>query len=243
MKRFLQDKLEMLSVEVDRKMIDQFNQFYDLIVEWNKVMNLTAITDYKDVVEKHFLDSLSIERILKLDDIKAVMDVGTGAGFPGMPLKIIYPELKITLLDSLNKRVKFLNEVIRQLELKNIDAIHGRAEDIGKNENYREKYDLCVSRAVANLATLSEYCMPFVKVGGVFVSYKSGDIDEEVLKSKKAISLFGGKIDEVVKFQLPGTDINRAFVKIKKIKGTPKKYPRKSGIPSKEPLYGEERSN
>jgi 16S rRNA (guanine(527)-N(7))-methyltransferase GidB len=243
MKRFLQDKLEMLSVEVDRKKIDQFNQFYDLIVEWNKVMNLTAITDYKDVVEKHFLDSLSIERILKLDDIKAVMDVGTGAGFPGMPLKIIYPELKITLLDSLNKRVKFLNEVIRQLELKNIDAIHGRAEDIGKNENYREKYDLCVSRAVANLATLSEYCMPFVRVGGVFVSYKSGDIDEEVLKSKKAISLFGGKIDEVVKFQLPGTDINRAFVKIKKIKGTPKKYPRKSGIPSKEPLYGEERSN
>ncbi|MEY8430349.1 16S rRNA (guanine(527)-N(7))-methyltransferase RsmG [Lachnospiraceae bacterium 48-42] len=243
MKRFLQDKLEMLSVEVDRKKIDQFNQFYDLIVEWNNVMNLTAITDYKDVVEKHFLDSLSIERILKLDDIKAVMDVGTGAGFPGMPLKIIYPELKITLLDSLNKRVKFLNEVIRQLELKNIDAIHGRAEDIGKNENYREKYDLCVSRAVANLATLSEYCMPFVRVGGVFVSYKSGDIDEEVLKSKKAISLFGGKIDEVVKFQLPGTDINRAFVKIKKIKGTPKKYPRKSGIPSKEPLYGEERSN
>lgn len=243
MKRFLQDKLEMLSVEVDRKKIDQFNQFYDLIVEWNKVMNLTAITDYKDVVEKHFLDSLSVERILKLDDIKAVMDVGTGAGFPGMPLKIIYPDLKITLLDSLNKRVRFLNEVIRQLELKNIDAIHGRAEDIGKNENYREKYDLCVSRAVANLATLSEYCMPFVKVGGVFVSYKSGDIDEEVLKSKKAISLFGGKIDEVVKFQLPGTDINRAFVKIKKIKGTPKKYPRKSGIPSKEPLYGEERSN
>lgn len=243
MKRFLQDKLEMLSVEVDRKKIDQFNQFYDLIVEWNKVMNLTAITDYKDVVEKHFLDSLSIERILKLDDIKAVMDVGTGAGFPGMPLKIIYPDLKITLLDSLNKRVRFLNEVIRQLELKNIDAIHGRAEDIGKNENYREKYDLCVSRAVANLATLSEYCMPFVRVGGVFVSYKSGDIDEEVLKSKKAISLFGGKIDEVVKFQLPGTDINRAFVKIKKIKGTPKKYPRKSGIPSKEPLYGEERSN
>ena len=243
MKRFLRDKLEMLSVEVDRKKIDQFNQFYDLIVEWNNVMNLTAITDYKDVVEKHFLDSLSIERILKLDDIKAVMDVGTGAGFPGMPLKIIYPELKITLLDSLSKRVKFLNEVIRQLELKNIDAIHGRAEDIGKNENYREKYDLCVSRAVANLATLSEYCMPFVRVGGVFVSYKSGDIDEEVLKSKKAISLFGGKIDEVVKFQLPGTDINRAFVKIKKIKGTPKKYPRKSGIPSKEPLYGEERSN
>ena len=238
MKRFLQDKLEMLSVEVNKEKIDQFNQFYDILVEWNKVMNLTAITDYKDVVEKHFLDSLSIERILKLDDIKAVMDVGTGAGFPGMPLKIIYPDLKITLLDSLNKRVKFLNEVIRQLELKNIDAIHGRAEDIGKNENYREKYDLCVSRAVANLATLSEYCMPFVKVGGVFVSYKSGDIDEEVLKSKKAVSLFGGKIEDVVKFQLPGTDINRAFVKIKKIKEMQKKYPRKSGIPSKEPLYG-----
>lgn len=238
MERFLQEKLGMLSVEVNKEKIDQFNQFYDILVEWNKVMNLTAITDYKDVVEKHFLDSLSIERILNLDGIKTVMDVGTGAGFPGIPLKIIYPELKVTLLDSLNKRVKFLNEVIRQLELKNIDAIHGRAEDIGKNENYREKYDLCVSRAVANLATLSEYCMPFVKVGGVFVSYKSGDIDEEVLKSKKAVSLFGGKIEEVVKFQLPGTDINRAFVKIKKIKEMPRKYPRKSGIPSKEPLYG-----
>lgn len=238
MERFLQEKLGMLSVEVNKEKIDQFNQFYDILIEWNKVMNLTAITDYKDVVEKHFLDSLSIERILNLDGIKTVMDVGTGAGFPGIPLKIIYPELKVTLLDSLNKRVKFLNEVIRQLELKNIDAIHGRAEDIGKNENYREKYDLCVSRAVANLATLSEYCMPFVKVGGVFVSYKSGDIDEEVLKSKKAVSLFGGKIEEVVKFQLPGTDINRAFVKIKKIKELPRKYPRKSGIPSKEPLYG-----
>lgn len=238
MERFLQEKLGMLSVEVNKEKIDQFNQFYDILVEWNKVMNLTAITDYKDVVEKHFLDSLSIERILNLDGIKTVMDVGTGAGFPGIPLKIIYPELKVTLLDSLNKRVKFLNEVIRQLELKNIDAIHGRAEDIGKNENYREKYDLCVSRAVANLATLSEYCMPFVKVGGVFVSYKSGDIDEEVLKSKKAVSLFGGKIEDVVKFQLPGTDINRAFVKIKKIKEMPRKYPRKSGIPSKEPLYG-----
>lgn len=238
MERFLQEKLGMLSVEVNKEKIDQFNQFYDILVEWNKVMNLTAITDYKDVVEKHFLDSLSIERILNLDGIKTVMDVGTGAGFPGIPLKIIYPELKVTLLDSLNKRVKFLNEVIRQLELKNIDAIHGRAEDIGKNENYREKYDLCVSRAVANLATLSEYCMPFVKVGGVFVSYKSGDIDEEVLKSKKAVSLFGGKIEDVVKFQLPGTDINRAFVKIKKIKEMQKKYPRKSGIPSKEPLYG-----
>lgn len=238
MERFLQEKLGMLSVEVNKEKIDQFNQFYDILVEWNKVMNLTAITDYKDVVEKHFLDSLSIERILNLDGIKTVMDVGTGAGFPGIPLKIIYPELKVTLLDSLNKRVKFLNEVIRQLELKNIDAIHGRAEDIGKNENYREKYDLCVSRAVSNLATLSEYCMPFVKVGGVFVSYKSGDIDEEVLKSKKAVSLFGGKIEEVVKFQLPGTDINRAFVKIKKIKEMPRKYPRKSGIPSKEPLYG-----
>lgn len=238
MERFLQEKLGMLSVEVNKEKIDQFNQFYDILIEWNKVMNLTAITDYKDVVEKHFLDSLSIERILNLDGIKTVMDVGTGAGFPGIPLKIIYPELKVTLLDSLNKRVKFLNEVIRQLELKNIDAIHGRAEDIGKNENYREKYDLCVSRAVANLATLSEYCMPFVKVGGVFVSYKSGDIDEEVLKSKKAVSLFGGKIEDVVKFQLPGTDINRAFVKIKKIKEMPRKYPRKSGIPSKEPLYG-----
>ncbi len=238
MDNFLQNKLKILSAEVDKKKLDQLDQFYDILVEWNNVMNLTAITDYKDVIEKHFLDSLSIERVLKLNGIKTVMDVGTGAGFPGIPLKIIYPELQITLLDSLNKRVKFLNEVITQLQLENINAIHGRAEDMGKDENFRAKYDICVSRAVANLATLSEYCMPFVRVGGVFVSYKSGDVDEEVLKSKKAISLFGGKIEDIVKFQLPETDINRAFVKIKKMKETPKKYPRKSGIPSKEPLYG-----
>ena len=165
-----------------------------------------------------------------------MFDIGTGAGFPGIPLKIAFPHLEITLLDSLNKRIKFLNAVIDELGLDNIHTIHGRAEDFAKQENYREKYDLCVSRAVANLSTLSEYCLPYVAVDGMFVPYKSGDIEEELNNSKKAIQILGGKIENTFKFELPGTDIGRSFVKIKKVKNTAKKYPRKAGLPSKEPL-------
>lgn len=222
--------------DMEQKKQKQFNRFYELLVEWNKVMNLTAITEYDEVVEKHFIDSLSIEKAVDLNTIDTVIDVGTGAGFPGIPLKIAYPHLKITLLDSLNKRVKFLNSVISELQLENIEAIHGRAEDFAKKGEHREKYSLCVSRAVANLSTLSEYCLPYVKNGGLFIPYKSGNIDEELQNSKKAISILGGKIQDVIKFQLPGTDINRSFIKISKEKNTPKKYPRKAGLPSKEPL-------
>lgn len=236
MNQLLEIKLKELNIQINEIQKKQFDTFYSMLVEWNKVMNLTGITEYEEVIEKHFVDSLSIVNIFDLSEINTVIDVGTGAGFPGIPLKIAFPHLKITLLDSLNKRINFLDSVIDELKLDGIYTIHGRAEDFAKKDDYRERYDLCVSRAVANLSTLSEYCLPYIRVGGMFVSYKSGDVDDEVLESKKAISILGGKLDNVVKFQLPGTDINRSFIKIEKIKNTGKKYPRKAGLPSKEPL-------
>lgn len=236
MNNVLTEKVKELSIVLNDKQIQQFEQYYNILVEWNKVMNLTAITEYEEVVEKHFLDSLTIVYAINMEKIETLIDVGTGAGFPGIPLKIAFPHLKVTLLDSLNKRINFLNEVIDLLELDDIKAIHGRAEDYAKQAEYREQYDICVSRAVANLATLSEYCLPYVKVDGLFVPYKSGEIDEELKSSEKAVSILGGKVEEVVKFQLPGTDIGRSFVKIHKIKETKKKYPRKAGMPTKEPL-------
>lgn len=236
MNNVLTEKVKELSIVLNDKQIQQFEQYYNILVEWNKIMNLTAITEYEEVVEKHFLDSLTIVNAIHVEKIETLIDVGTGAGFPGIPLKIAFPHLKVTLLDSLNKRIKFLNEVINLLELNDIKAIHGRAEDYAKQAEYREQYDICVSRAVANLATLSEYCLPYVKVDGLFVPYKSGEIDEELKSSEKAVSILGGKVEEVVKFQLPGTDIGRSFVKIHKIKETKKKYPRKAGMPTKEPL-------
>lgn len=236
MNNVLTEKVKELSIVLNDKQIQQFEQYYNILVEWNKVMNLTAITEYEELVEKHFLDSLTIVNAIHVEKIETLIDVGTGAGFPGIPLKIAFPHLKVTLLDSLNKRIKFLNEVIDLLELNDIKAIHGRAEDYAKQAEYREQYDICVSRAVANLATLSEYCLPYVKVDGLFVPYKSGEIDEELKSSEKAVSILGGKVEEVVKFQLPGTDIGRSFVKIHKIKETKKKYPRKAGMPTKEPL-------
>lgn len=236
MSNVLTKKVKELSIVLNDKQIQQFEQYYNILVEWNKVMNLTAITEYEEVVEKHFLDSLTIVYAINMEKIETLIDVGTGAGFPGIPLKIAFPHLKVTLLDSLNKRIKFLNEVIDLLELDDIKAIHGRAEDYAKQAEYREQYDICVSRAVANLATLSEYCLPYVKVDGLFVPYKSGEIDEELKSSEKVVSILGGKVEEVVKFQLPGTDIGRSFVKIHKIKETKKKYPRKAGMPTKEPL-------
>ena len=236
MNNVLTEKVKELSIVLNDKQIQQFEQYYNILVEWNKVMNLTAITEYEEVVEKHFLDSLTIVNAIQMEKIETLIDVGTGAGFPGIPLKIAFPHLKVMLLDSLNKRIKFLNEVIDLLELNDIKAIHGRAEDYAKQIEYREQYDICVSRAVANLATLSEYCLPYVKVDVLFVPYKSGEIDEELKSSEKAVSILGGKVEEVVKFQLPGTDIGRSFVKIHKIKETKKKYPRKAGMPTKEPL-------
>lgn len=227
-----------LSLELQDSQIEQFYKYYEFMVERNKVVNLTAITEMEEVITKHFIDSLSLVKMLP--DISktecSFMDVGTGAGFPGIPLKIVFPNCRVTLLDSLNKRVKFLEEVFSLLNLENMEAIHGRAEDFGRNRDYREKYDYCVSRAVANLATLSEYCMPFVKVGGAFIPYKSGKIEEELEESKKAVYLLGGRIEESKSFFLPGTDMERVLVKILKITPISSKYPRKAGLPSKEPL-------
>ena len=236
MNGLLKEKTNSIGIELSDVQIQQFQKFYELLIEWNKVMNLTGITEYEEVVEKHFVDSLSLVKIVDINHFETVIDIGTGAGFPGIPLKIAFPHLKITLLDSLNKRINFLNTVINELGLTEIKTIHGRAEDFAKKPEYRESYDLCVSRAVANLATLSEYCLPYVRVGGSFISYKSGEIDEEVNSAKKAVQILGGKIEKVEKFNLPGADIGRSFVKIEKSKNTSKKYPRKAGLPAKEPL-------
>ncbi len=236
MSKIFEEKLSALGISLTEEQKVQFDKFYELLVEWNKVMNLTGITEYEEVNEKHFVDSVSIVKALDIHKYESVIDIGTGAGFPGIPLKIAFPHLKIVLLDSLNKRINFLNTVIDELGLKDIKTIHGRAEDFAKQAEYREQFDLCVSRAVANLSTLSEYCLPYVKKEGMFVPYKSGEIDEEVTQAKKAVHILGGKLEEVVKFQLPGTEIGRSFVKIQKVQNTAKKYPRKAGLPSKEPL-------
>lgn len=231
-----ENQLNELNIQLNEEQKQQFQRYYELLTEWNKVMNLTGITDYDEVNEKHFVDSLSIVQAVDIEHIKTVIDIGTGAGFPGLPLKIVYPHLHVVLLDSLNKRVKFLNTVIEELGLEKIETLHGRAEDYARQENYREQFDLCVSRAVANLSTLSEYCIPYIRVGGIFISYKSGSIEEELQTSQKAVKILGGVIEETVKFQLPGTEIGRSFVKIKKEEKTKKKYPRKAGLPSKEPI-------
>lgn len=228
--------LGLLGIPLSEKQMQQFMDYYELLVEWNKVMNLTAITEYEEVIEKHFIDSLASVKVCDYSQIKTVIDIGTGAGFPGIPLKIAFPEVEVVLLDSLNKRIKFLNEVIEKLGLENIRTIHGRAEDFAKQKEYRENFDICVSRAVANLSTLSEYCLPYVKMGGKFVPYKSGKIDDELSQAKKAVSVLGDKIADVVKFQLGDTEMERSFVVIKKEKNTPKKYPRKAGLPGKEPI-------
>lgn len=228
------NSMNSIGIELTDPQLNAFETYYDMLIERNKVMNLTAITEFDEVMDKHFLDSIYLFRSIELKADYKLIDIGTGAGFPGIPLKIVFPELKITLLDSLNKRVGFLNDVIDELNLNDIEAIHGRAEDIARDKVYRASYDIAVSRAVANLSTLSEYCLPFVKIGGKFVSYKSGDCADEVDNAKAAIHLLGGKINKIDEFSYSNN--SRSFIVIDKVMNTSNKYPRKAGLPSKKPL-------
>lgn len=238
LQQFYKD-LQELHITLSDAQTEQFIQYYEMLVEKNQVMNLTAITDFDEVLKKHFVDSLSLVKAYDLSHAGteiSLIDIGTGAGFPGIPLKIAFPNLKVTLMDSLNKRVDFLNEVIGALKLSGIDAIHGRAEDYAKPDRLREKYDLCVSRAVANLSILSEYCLSYVKVGGQFISYKSEKVAEEIKEAEHAIDILGGKIEEQIAFTLPNSDIYRNLVIVSKQSETPFKYPRKAGTASRKPL-------
>ncbi len=232
----MKEEASQMGLTMTAAMEEQFSKYYSLLILWNQSVNLTAVTAFDDVVEKHFLDSIILCRYLKLDSGWKMADIGTGAGFPGIPLKIMFPELEVVLIDSLQKRVRFLEEAICQLHLEGITAVHGRAEDLARDGNYRGQFDLAVSRAVANLSVLSEYCLPFVKRGGVFAAYKSGEIDCEAAQAKAAWNLLGGGLHAVHKFQLPHTDYERSFVLIDKLGDTPNKYPRKAGTPAKQPL-------
>lgn len=232
---FLKD-LGTFGIILSEEQTGQFQRYYEMLVEWNEKINLTAITAYEDVLKKHFVDSLSLIKAVNLRQNYNLIDVGTGAGFPGLALKIAFPNLSVTLLDSLNKRIRFLDAVIEELHLGHVQTVHGRAEDAARQGKLRESFDLCVSRAVANLSTLSEYCLPFVKKGGLFVAYKSERGDSEIEEAERAISSLGGRIKERVEFILPDSNIYRSIFVIQKVGRTPDKYPRKAGLPSREPL-------
>ena len=242
-KQIIYDEFKKMAITLDDGQLRQFEQYYDFLIEKNQVMNLTAITEFEDVVGKHFVDSVLITKvkgmseILSKEDVR-IIDVGTGAGFPGIPLKIVFPKLQVTLLDSLNKRINFLKELTDLLKIEGVSCIHGRAEDFGVQKEYREQFDFCVSRAVANLSTLSEYCVPFIKVGGLFVSYKATGAKEEIDQAKNAVKQLHCRIEIVSEMTLYHKDENyqRTFVVIKKERKLDKRFPRKSGIPSKNPL-------
>lgn len=232
--KIFKENIKELNIELSQKQLDQFYSYMEILVEWNKVMNLTNIIEPIEIIQKHFVDSLTV--LKEIGNTDKVIDVGTGAGFPGIPIKIALPEAKIVLLDSLNKRIKFLDEVIEKLQLRNIETIHGRAEEFAKNKLHREKYDIAVARAVAPLNILSEYLLPFVNIGGYAICMKGSKGKEEVKDAEKSIEILGGKVLNIEEFCLPKTEMERTIVKIEKVKNTDKKYPRKAGTPSKEPL-------
>lgn len=230
----LRTYLKKIDIELSKKQIEQFYTYMNLLLEWNEKINLTAITEPEEVILKHFVDSLTISAYIKKGS--KLVDMGTGAGFPGIPLKILRDDIEITLVDSLNKRINFLNEVIKELELREISTVHARAEEFGQNKKYREKFDIATSRAVANLSTLSEYLVPLVKLEGKIICMKGSEVKEEVENAKNAIKILGGKMEKEESFNLPNSDMKRNLVIIKKIKNTPAKYPRKPGTPAKEPI-------
>lgn len=237
----LTEGCEKLGIHLTEKQEQQFKDYYDLLLEWNSRMNLTSITEYKDVMRKHFLDSLCIVQVsgaelMDLTGVEKMINVGTGAGFPGIPLKIIYPHIELVLLDSLQKRIRFLDALAEKLGLQSVTTVHGRAEEIGRDKSFREQFDLCVSRAVAHMAVLSEYCIPLVGVGKYFVAYKSGKVGEELREAEKAIGLLGGVMKEKKDFVIPGSDMERSLICVEKVRKTSGKYPRKSGVPGKMPL-------
>ena len=240
----LKEQAEALGIQLSDTQIEQLFIYYEMLVETNKVMNLTAITEESEVVTKHFIDSMAIVKaVVKNENVsretlsgKTLIDVGTGAGFPGLVLKIVFPELKVTLSDSLQKRLRFLEDVIAKLGLQEVETIHGRAEDLGHQKQLRESFDFSTSRAVANMSTLSEYDLPFVKKDGYFIAYKSGEVGEELTAAERAIRKLGGKLEQEVEYMLPESDIRRSLITIRKAKETPKIYPRKAGTPAKDPL-------
>lgn len=225
---------EKIDIKFNDKQLNQFYEYMNLLLEWNEKINLTAIIEPREIILKHFIDSLTINKYIEKN--KTIADVGTGAGFPGIPLKIYRSDLNVTLVDSLNKRINFLNEVVSKLDLKDINTVHSRVEDFGKDKRYREKFDYVTARAVANLSTLSEYLIPISKVNGKCICMKGSEIEEELENSKTAINILGGKIEKIDYFELPDSDISRNIIIIDKLKNTPNKYPRKAGLPSKEPL-------
>lgn len=231
-------QLSMFGMTLSSSRLEKFRKYFENLLKWNEVMNLTTITEENEVYSKHFLDSLSIVGLIPPQDFMnlSVIDIGTGAGFPGLPIAIAFPQTQVTLVDSLQKRVNFLEETVKLLGLENVRVVHSRAEDYARIESEREKYDIAVSRAVAKLNVLSEYCMPFVRKGGYFVAYKADKIKEEMEEGKKAVKILGGRVDQVISFQLPGTDYNRTLVQVIKEKHTSGKYPRKAGTPAKDPL-------
>ena len=234
MKEKLKEISKEINIDLNDEQLDKFKKYMDLLLEWNEKINLTAITEEDEVILKHFVDSMTVLKYI--DEGTYIVDVGTGAGFPGIPVSIAKTNVNVTLVDSLNKRINFLQEVISEIDLTNIKAIHSRAEDFGQNKEHREKYDISVSRAVANLSVLVEYLLPLVKVGGKCICMKGSEVEEEITNAKFAIKELGGKIEAVNEFCLPGTDMKRNIIVIRKEKETPKKYPRKSGTPSNKPL-------